>query len=523
MSILATLHALAALLLGVYAFHQGILLVLYLRHRHAKPTTVSKDFIATTHSLANATDGALGGALGGELLDIPSITVQIPIYNERYVTERIIQALKAQDYPRTHLHVQILDDSTDETTQIAQDAVHAAGEQGLSITLLHRNNRVGYKAGALAAGLLQTDSDFIAVFDADFVPAPDFLRRLMLTRRRELFDNPKVGFVQTRWGYLNRDQNSATRSQALMLDMHFIVEQPARNSSGLFMSFNGSGGVWRRRCIEDAGGWQHDTLTEDLDLCYRAQLLGWRGMYLADEMAPGELPPTIMAFKRQQARWSRGTLQCVRKLMPKVLHAPLTLSQKVAAWMHLSGYIIHPLILLMAITTPLLLIRSLIGDPSARLPVWLNFFSVVSLAPIVAMAFGAHRQKRSLGQFLYDLPGTMLLGIGVAFSNTIAMGAALFVRGSGEFLRTPKTATLTASAAPKTKAIRQPHEHAFASYAARPNWTMWIELGLAVYGLGAMVLLLNLGYWWSAVPTLLYACGFGIVGVSQLLADWLEN
>ena len=508
MSILATLHALAALLLAVYAFNQGILLVLYLRHRHAGKQALAHYPIAEVDEVDQDT--------------APSVTIQVPLYNERYVTERIINALVAQDYPRTRMQVQILDDSTDETTQIAQDAVHAACMQGLPIVLLHRNNRVGYKAGALAEGLLQTDNDFIAVFDADFVPPPDFLRRLLLTRRRKLFDDPQVGFVQTRWGYLNRDQNAATRAQAMMLDMHFIVEQPARNSSGLLMSFNGSGGIWRRRCIEDAGGWQHDTLTEDLDLCYRAQLKGWRGVYLTDEVAPGELPPTIMAFKRQQARWSRGTLQCVRKLMPQVLRAPLTLPQKLAAWMHLSGYMIHPLILLMAITTPLLLIRSLFGDPSARLPVWLNFFSVVSLAPIVAMWVGARGHGRNVSQYLRDLPGTLLLGIGVAFSNTIAMAAALVVRGSGEFLRTPKTATLTASALPKNIKAKRARERTFASYAARPSWTMWIELALAIYGLGAMVLLLNLGYWWSAIPTFLYASGFGIVGLSQLLAYWAE-
>ena len=482
----------AAFLLAVYAFHQGTLLVLYMCRSRLG------------HWSAHAAQR--------NDTQVPAVTVQIPLFNERLVAERVIHALVELDYPRDRLHVQILDDSTDETVHIVQHAVACAASAGLSIELLHRDNRIGYKAGALAAGLLQTQNEFIAMFDADFVPPPDFLRRLMLTR--DVFNDPQVGFVQTRWGYLNRDQNAATRAQAMMLDMHFMVEQPARNSSGLLMSFNGSGGIWRRKCIEDAGGWQHDTLTEDLDLCYRAQLQGWRGVYLADEVSPGELPPNVLAFKRQQARWSRGTLQCVRKLMPQVLRAKLSLPQKVAAWMHLSGYMIHPLILLMAITTPLLLIRSLFGDPTARLPLWLNYFSVVSLAPIIAMWVGTRAHGRSAAQFIRDLPATLLLGIGVAFSNTMAMAAALLVRGSGEFLRTPKTAS-TNQILPVRAAKHTP-------YITRPSWTMWIELGLAVYGLLATLLLLNMGYWWSVIPTLLYACGFGIVAMSQLLARWID-
>ena len=506
------MHALAALLLAVYACHQATLLVLYLFRKQIISRSHQRSHEAHPPAVASQSTLPLQPVtMPGRA---PSITVQIPLYNERSVTERIINAMIAQDYPRDQLHIQILDDSTDETTAVAETAVRTACALGLSIELVHRNHRIGYKAGALAEGLLKTNSEFIAVFDADFVPPPHFLSSLMLQHR--VFDDPKIGFVQARWGYLNRDQNATTRAQAMMLDMHFMVEQPARNSSGLLMSFNGSGGIWRRTCIEQSGGWQYDTLTEDLDLCYRAQLAGWRGVYLVDEIAPGELPPTVLAFKRQQARWSRGTLQCVRKLMPQVLRAPLSLPQKAAAWMHLSGYLIHPLMLLMAITTPLLLIRSLFGDVTARLPIWLNVFSAVSLAPIIAMAMGVRAQGRSMGQFAQDLPPTLLLGIGVAFSNTVAMAAGLIFRGSGEFMRTPKSAVvLTSSSRKPARRIRMGHT-------LRPGWTMWIELALAAYGFAAMLLLMNLGYWWSTIPTLLYACGFGVVGISQLLARWID-
>ncbi len=489
MSLLAYLHALAALQLSAYALHQGMLLFLYLWRRF-RPAQLGQTAHTSVTPLSNA--------------DAPFVTIQIPLYNERFVTERIIQALVALNYPRECLQVQILDDSTDETTEIARCAVDAASANGLNIQLLHRDNRDGYKAGALAAALPQAQGEFIAIFDADFVPSPDFLQRLLLQRRA--FDDPQVGFVQTRWGYLNRDQNTATRAQAMMLDMHFVIEQPARNQSGLLMSFNGSGGIWRRSCIEQSGGWQHDTLTEDLDLCYRAQIIGWRGIYLADEVSPGELPPDVLAFKRQQARWARGTLQCVRKLIPRVMQSELKWWQKLGACMHMTGYFIHPLILLMAVTTPLLLIRSLFGDPAARLPVWLNFFSGISLAPILAMMVASHSQGRGIGQFIRDLPATLLLGIGVAFSNSFAMLMGLLSRESGEFVRTPKVAAATSASARARPS----------TYAPRPNWTMWIELGLTAYGVGALLLLLNLGYWWSAAPTLLYTCGFGIVGISQL-------
>src|SRR5574341_398096 len=247
--------------------------------------------------------------------DPPRVTVQLPIYNELYVVERVIDSAVALDWPRDRLQVQVLDDSDDETTQIAQARVDYFRRRGMDITLIRRTNREGFKAGALAAGLEGANGEFIAIFDADFVSPPDFLKQIIphFAGRHDL------GLVQTRWGHLNANYSTLTRVQALALDGHFVVEQSARQRNSLFMNFNGSAGVWRRACIEDAGGWQADTLSEDLDLSYRAQMRGWRIGYAPDVVVPGELPSQVEAFKKQQFRWAKGSFQVVRKMLPEVL------------------------------------------------------------------------------------------------------------------------------------------------------------------------------------------------------------
>lgn len=484
MEFVIALHALCLILLSAYALHQGVLLALYLRGQVHRPSPALRR--RTCH-------------------DAPTVTIQIPLFNERYVAERIITAAATQDYPPDKLHIQVLDDSTDDTTEIARRAVACARQRGVRIELLHRTHRAGYKAGALAAGLAHTQGELIAIFDADFLPAPDFLRRLICERR--IFDDPRVGFVQARWDYLNREASLLTRAQAMTLDVHFIIEQPVRSRNGLLMNFNGSGGIWRRACIEDAGGWQHDTLTEDLDLSYRAELQGWRGVYLSDESALSELPNDMLAYKRQQARWARGTLQTVRKLFPAIVASSLPLHCKLAAWMHLTGYFIHPLILLMSVTAPLLVLHSLLAmqrGASVGLPVWANAISLLSLAPIASM-FTAHIARgRSPLQFLRDLPASLMLGIGISFSNTVAMLRALFEKQTGDFARTPKLHWSALCAAPK-------------AYLIRPDWTMWIELGLALYIGGMMISILRLGYWLSVAPMLIYVLGFGGVWFNQMV------
>jgi cellulose synthase/poly-beta-1,6-N-acetylglucosamine synthase-like glycosyltransferase len=485
LTLLVFIHALAALLLALYALHQGILLALFFLKRRKPETHQGVAHLPVRHA------DALGDA---PCRHTPSITVQLPLYNERYVAERIIQACAALDYPRDKLCIQVLDDSTDDTTLIAQFAIEEAEANGLHIELIHRTNRQGYKAGALAEGMRETCSDLVAIFDADFVPPPDFLRKLVCEQR--VFDDPQIGFVQTRWGYLNRDENNATRAQAMMLDIHFLIEQPARSNSNLLMAFNGSGGIWRRVCIEDAGGWQADTLTEDLDLSYRAQLRGWRGLFLAGEAVPSELPRDVPAYKQQQARWARGTVQCLLKLMPRVFKSNLPRHKKLFAWLHVSGYIIHPLMLVMMVTTPLLLFTS------AHLPGWLGWMSGLSLAPIASMLAAQALHKRPGLRVLRDLPVTLMLGIGVAFSNTASMCMGLFRHASGEFARTPK--------------MRGDTRRSQGAYTTRANWTMWGELALTAYGLVALVAMLRMGYWFSALPTCLYLGGFASVGFSQL-------
>lgn len=490
MDFIVALHAICMMLLSVYALHQAVLLWLYLRitpRGTAQAGSQHQRSLAAHH-------------------DVPVVTIQIPLFNERYVAERVIAAAAAQTYPRDKLHIQVLDDSTDDTTEIVRCAIEKAQQSGVCIEVVRRPNRTGFKAGALAVGLARARGELIAIFDADFVPAPSFLRRLICERR--VFDDPRVGFVQTCWDYLNREMNALTRAQAMTLDIHFLIEQPARCGNGLPMNFNGSGGIWRRACIVDAGGWHYDTLTEDLDLSYRAELRGWRGVYLVDESAPSELPGGVLAYKRQQARWARGTLQTMRKLMPRILRSTLPTRCKLAAWMHLTGYFIHPLILMMSITTPILVLNAFLPTPRSGLPIWMNLISLLTLAPMVSMFVAHCARNRPVLHFLRDLPVALMLGIGVSFSNTVAMLQALRGRHTGDFSRTPKL----------RRGVQRSAAHA---YLLRPDWTMWFEFGLAIYAGVVMALVAQWGYWLSVIPLLLYTLGFGGVWLHQLLGIWL--
>jgi cellulose synthase/poly-beta-1,6-N-acetylglucosamine synthase-like glycosyltransferase len=275
----------------------------------------------------------------------PRVTVQLPIYNERYVVERLIETVARFDYPGEKLEIQVLDDSTDETRQVAWACVERYQALGLRIQYLHRDNREGYKAGALAEGLKSASGEFIAIFDADFLPGADFLRRTL-----PYFGDPvsRIGMVQTRWTYLNRHYSALTEVESILLDGHFVIEHGARARSGCFFNFNGTAGVWRRAAIEDAGGWQHDTLTEDTDLSYRAQLRGWRFYYLPQIECPSELPVEMNGFKAQQARWAKGLVQTAKKILPQVLRADLPGAVKTEAVFHLTAGISYPLMIVLA-------------------------------------------------------------------------------------------------------------------------------------------------------------------------------
>lgn len=479
-SVLLAVNIGAALMVAVYAFHQGVLLFLFLRARRRHHMPLAQP----------PSDG-----------DLPYVTVQAPLYNERFVAQRLIATLSALDYPRDRLQIQILDDSTDDTPRIVRMAVDVAAAAGVPIELIHRDHRAGFKGGALANGLRTARGELIAVFDADFAPRADFLRRLCAPSGP--FSDPALGFVQTRWGYLNRDDSPLTRAQALLLDMHFGVDQPARSGWRLPMNFNGSAGVWRRTCIDDAGGWQFDTLTEDLDLSYRAQMRGWRGMYLLDVVAPSQLPEAVTSFKRQQARWARGTAQCLRKLAARLLRSSLSPARKVAGLMHLSGYMTYPLLLLLAISSPLLAIETY-GE--RVIPGWMSLISLAGLLPMVSM-FVAHRQQgRSARMFARDLPVAIMLGIGLAWSNTIAMFAGLTSRASGVFARTPKIAPCVADGAAGVCAEE---------YIEAADWTLAAECCMALYVLGVCLALARLGEWLAVFPLLLYGLSFAGVALSQ--------
>src|SRR5262245_20682974 len=262
----------------------------------------------------------------------PIVTVQLPLYNEVYVADRLIEAVCRFEYPRDRLEIQVLDDSTDETRGIAELAVRRFAAQGVDVTYFHRTDRVGFKAGALEAGLEVARGEFIAIFDADFIPTSDFLVRLM-----PHFADPGVGMVQARWGHINQDYSLLTKIQSILLDGHFVLEHGGRHRSGRFFNFNGTAGVWRRKAIDEAGGWQHDTLTEDLDLSYRAQLRGWRFVFVSSLIAPAEVPVEMNAFKSQQHRWAKGSIQTCRKLLPDLLRAKIPLGVKAEAFFHLTA------------------------------------------------------------------------------------------------------------------------------------------------------------------------------------------
>ncbi|MFM2151832.1 MAG: hypothetical protein RL199_267, partial [Pseudomonadota bacterium] len=283
----------------------------------------------------------------GRLQTLPRVTIQLPIFNEMYVCERLVDAVCAIEYPRELFEVQVLDDSTDETTSIAAAAVERWKKRGIDISYVHRTNRQGFKAGALQAGLAKAKGEFVAVFDADFVPGADFLRKTI-----HYFSDQNVGMVQVRWEHLNREFSLLTNAQAVFLDGHFVIEHTARNRSGRFFNFNGTAGIWRRQAIHDGGGWQHDTLTEDLDLSYRTQLAGWRFVYLPDVVSPAEVPVEMNAFKSQQARWAKGSIQTAKKLLPRILASDLPRSIKSEAFFHLTANICYPLMVVLSLLMP---------------------------------------------------------------------------------------------------------------------------------------------------------------------------
>ena len=433
--------------------------------------------------------------------DLPHITVQLPLFNELYVVDRLLKAVTAIDYPRERLEIQVLDDSTDETVKVAEAVVDKYKAQGFDIHYIHRSDRTGFKAGALENGIKRAKGDLFAIFDADFVPKPDCLRKLV-----DFFTDPLVGCAQMRWSHINGRYNLLTRLQTIMLDGHFVVEQTTRNRTGGFFNFNGTAGIWRRQAIEMSGGWQHDTLTEDTDLSFRAQLMGWKFVYLLDEEAPAEIPVEINAFKAQQRRWAKGVMQVGLKLYPRIWLAPLPLRVKLEMFFRLTGNISYPLMIVASfLQFPLLLVRY--NQPFYHLMVLdlpLLFFSSISVVLFYGSAVWYLDAKRA--PRLLHLPLVMGLGIGLAFSNARAVLEALMGVKS-EFVRTPKyRVEETTDATWKRK-----------KYKRKRGLLPLLELAFAFYFLLAIGYSARLHMWGTIPFLLLFFFGFGYMGVMSIL------
>jgi cellulose synthase/poly-beta-1,6-N-acetylglucosamine synthase-like glycosyltransferase len=466
LTILTTLYSLSTLALALYTLGQLVLLLRYLR-RGAGP--------ALPHLAQD---------------EWPLITIQLPIYNERHVIGRLLQAVTSLDYPQEKLHIQVLDDSTDATTVLVAGLVEPLRRQGWRIDHLHREHRQGYKAGALAWGLSQTSNPFIAIFDADFVPAPDFLRRTV----PYLVRDAGLGIVQTAWGHLNADENWLTRAQRLATDAHFVIEQTARSGSGWFVPFNGTGGVWRVAAVQQAGGWSADTLTEDCDLSYRAQLAGWRALYLKDVIVPGELPPQIAAYRQQQARWAQGNTQCLRKLSGAVLFTPMRTSRRLMAFHHLLQYMPQCLLLLNLLVLPPLLISHvrLVFVP----------LGLISFIPPLLYVVSQQALYRDWGRHLLAFPALALLGTGLIARNSLAVCKGLLFDG-GTFMRTPKFVG----------------DWQASHYALRTSFGVLPELALGLYAAWGTAVALR-HHPTLAPYMLLYVLAFFAVVGAQLVENW---
>lgn len=430
----------------------------------------------------------------------PLVTVQLPLYNERYVAGRLLEAAGALDYPADRLEIQVLDDSTDDTAAIVAEAAQHLRARGVNIVHVRRTERMGFKAGALAFGLASARGEFVAIFDADFVPPSDFLRRTI-----PHFEDGRVAVVQARWGHLNRKFSFLTMAQSIGIDGHFGVEQTARCRSHLLLNFNGTAGVWRRAAIEDAGGWAHDTLTEDLDLSYRAQLRRWRILYLPDLVCPAELPVVISGFKSQQRRWAKGSIQTALKLLPQVLRSRLSLWAKYQAFVHLTYYMIHPLMLaVVLLSVPVLNVWTL-TQSTATLLVASTVFALASVGPACMLIYAQMVLPESGWRQALRLPSIMVIGVGVAWSTSLAVLSAFWGKDL-RFVRTPKFGIGPGGGQWRGKV-----------YAGGAPWGGVVELGLGLYCAWTAWLMASHGHY-SVVPfMLLYTAGFLTVGALTLL------
>jgi len=463
-------------ILAVYGWHRYYLVYEYMKHR---------DRVPGPQPLPAA---------------LPKVCIQLPIYNEMYVADRLIDTCVEMDYPRELLEIQVLDDSTDETRGIAELAVMRHAARGVNITYLHRTDRSGFKAGALENGLRHTDAPFVAIFDADFIPSADFLKRTL-----GHFNDEKVGLVQARWGHINQDYSLLTKLQSILLDGHFVLEHGGRNRAGCFFNFNGTAGVWRRSVIADAGGWQHDTLTEDLDLSYRAQLRGWKFVFLPDLVSPAELPVEMNSFKSQQHRWAKGSIQTCRKVLPQILASDLPFKVKAEAFFHLTANFNYLLMVVLSVLMfPAMYVRYSMGWTEALL---------IDLPLFAAATFSVANFYTVCQRELYPdwvsrvryLPVVMAVGIGLAVNNTRAVLEAIF-RKETEFTRTPKYGIERNGDEWQTKKYHT-------SMLVQPL----IEVTLGLYFTGTVFYALANGIYGTVPFLMLFQGGFLYVGCTSLM------
>ncbi|MGH9842010.1 MAG: glycosyltransferase [Blastocatellia bacterium] len=434
--------------------------------------------------------------------ELPRITVQLPLFNELYVVERLIESVSELDYPRHLLEIQVLDDSTDETVKIAEAVVERYKQIGFDIHYIRRTERTGFKAGALENGMKPAKGELIAVFDADFTPKPDCLRNMV-----DYFTDERIGMVQMRWGHINANYSLLTRIQEVLLDGHFVIEQTSRNRTGAFFNFNGTAGMWRRQAIEWSGGWQHDTLTEDTDLSFRAQLMGWKFVYLLDEEVPAELPVEMNAFKAQQRRWAKGLVQVGLKLMPRLWkHPQLSFQQKLELFFRLFGNCAAMLMIVLSLLhIPVLIVRFNQGlFQMLLLDVPLMIFATLSVVSFYGTTI-YYRYPNEKWRFLL-IPIAMAVGIGLVFSNTRAVLEALFGVQSS-FVRTPKY---------KVESSKDNWLAVAAKYKRKKGWLPFIELAFALYFVGAVAYAIRSNIYATIPFLLIFLLGYGYMAMMSL-------
>lgn len=477
------LYFLVLVILGAFGIHRYVMVYLYTRHKDRKA------------SFKPVSEGRVP----------PVVTVQLPLFNEMYVAERLLASVTEIRYPKDRLEIQVLDDSTDETTAIAEAAVTEARAAGFDVSLIHRTDRTGFKAGALENGLKTAKGEFVLIFDADFIAPADILEKSL-----GHFEDEKVGMVQARWGHVNRSYSLLTELQSIMLDGHFIMEHGGRNRSGRFFNFNGTAGIWRKSAIVDAGGWEHDTLTEDLDLSYRAQMRGWRFVFLEDLVSPAELPVDINAFKSQQARWAKGSAQVCLKLLPRILASSLPADIKAEATFHLTANFAYPLMVALSLLMfPAMVIRYNMGWVEMLLidvPLFLG--ATTSVCSFYAFAQRQVFGEESWPKRLRYVPGVLALGIGLSVNNAKAVIEGILGKPS-EFVRTPKLGVLAANDDWRLK-----------RYRGLTNWVPYVELSLAFYFAAMAVYAITHGLWGSVPFILIFQAGYLYTSALSLIQEF---